>query len=88
MVALLSARAVQTLRKPGMYLDGRGLYLRIGPSGNKSWIYRFALGGKTRDMGLGPYSDIPLAEARERAATWRKLRLDGIDPIAARHASG
>src|SRR5215472_6488428 len=85
-VALLSARAVQTLRKPGMYLDGRGLYLRIGPGGNKSWIYRFALGGKTRDMGLGPYPDIALAEARERAATQRKLRLDGTDPIAARQA--
>ena len=70
-----------------MYLDGRGLYLRIGLGGNKSWIYRFALGGKTRDMGLGPYPDIPLAEARERAAAQRKLRLDGTDPIAARHAS-
>jgi integrase len=69
-----------------MYLDGRGLYLRIGPGGNKSWIYRFALGGKTRDMGLGPYPDIPLAEARERVAAQRRLRLDGTDPIAARQA--
>src|SRR5215469_1976802 len=86
-VALLSARAVQTLRKPGMHLDGRGLYLRIGPRGNKSWIYRFALAGKTRDMGLGPYPDISLAEARERAASQRRLRLDGTDPIAAREAS-
>jgi integrase len=85
-VAVLSARTVQTLRKPGMYLDGRGLYLRIGPAGNKSWIYRFALGGKTRDMGLGPSPDISLAEARERATAQRKLRLDGTDPIAARQA--
>jgi hypothetical protein len=86
-VAVLSARTVQTLREPGMYLDGRGLYLRIGPARNKSWIYRFALGGKTRDMGLGPYPDISLAEARERAAAQRKLRLDGQDPIADRQAS-
>jgi integrase len=85
-VAVLSARTVQTLRKPGMYLDGRGLYLRIGPGGNKSWIYRFTLGGKTRDMGLGPSPDISLAEARERAAAQRKRRLDGQDPIAARQA--
>src|SRR6516162_2929262 len=85
-VAVLSARTVQTLREPGMYLDGRGLYLRIGPARNKSWIYRFALGGKTRDMGLGPYPDIPLAEARERVAAQRRLRLDGTDPIAARQA--
>src|SRR6516162_1221080 len=86
-VAVLSARTVQTLREPGMYLDGRGLYLRIGPARNKSWIYRFALGGKTRDMGLGPYPDISLAEARDRAAAQRKLRLDGQDPIADRQAS-
>src|SRR5271169_58858 len=85
-VAVLSARTVQTLREPGMYLDGRGLYLRIGPGGNKSWIYRFALAGKTRDMGLGPYPDIPLAEARERATECRRLRLSGTDPIAARKA--
>jgi hypothetical protein len=85
-VAVLSARTVQTLRKPGMYLDGRGLYLRIGPGGNKSWIYRFALRGKTRDMGLGPYPDVPLAEAREKAAECRRMRLDGTDPIAARPA--
>jgi integrase len=69
-----------------MHLDGRGLYLRIGPGGNKSWIYRFALAGKTRDMGLGPYPEISLAEARERADAQRRLRLNGIDPIAARQA--
>src|SRR5262249_21343157 len=85
-VAVLSARTVQTLRKPGMYLDGRGLYLRIGPGGKKSWIYRFALGGKTRDMGLGPYPDIPLAEAGEGETKCRRLRLDDTDPIAARQA--
>jgi len=84
--ATLSARAVQTLHKPGMHLDGRGLYLRIGPGGSKSWVYRFALAGKTRDMGLGPYPEISLAEAREQAAAQRKLRLDGTDPIAVRQA--
>src|SRR5215470_11454835 len=86
-VAVLSARTVQTLRKPGMYLDGRGLYLRIGPGGNKSWIYRFTRGGKTRDMGLGPYPDVLLAGAREKAEECRRLRLDGTDPIAERQAS-
>ena len=58
-----------------------------GPSGSKSWVYRFALEGKLRDMGLGPYPDISLAEARERAMAQRKMRLDGRDPIEARNAS-
>jgi integrase len=70
-----------------MLADGRGLYLRFGPSGSKSWVYRFALEGKLHDMGLGPYPDISLAEARERATAQRKMRLDGRDPIEARNAS-
>jgi integrase len=37
-------------------------------------------------MGLGPYPEISLAEAREQAAAQRKLRLDGTDPIAVRQA--
>jgi integrase len=37
-------------------------------------------------MGLGPYPDVPLAEAREKAAECRRMRLDGTDPIAARPA--
>jgi integrase len=70
-----------------MLADGKGLYLRIGPTGSKSWVYRFMLDGKLHDMGLGPYSDISLADARERAAAQRKLRLDGKDPIEARRAN-
>lgn len=87
----LSARTVQTAKAPAgkskMLSDGRGLYLRIGPSGSKSWVFRFALEGKLHDMGLGPYPDISLAEARERATTQRKVRLDGRDPIEARNAT-
>jgi len=70
-----------------MLADGRGLYLRIGPTGTKSWVYRFTLDGKLHDMGLGPYPDISLAEARERAMTQRRVRLDGQDPIEVRKTS-
>src|SRR5205814_7072336 len=54
--------------------------------GAKSWIYRFMLDGRSREMGLGPLNTISLAEARKRAAEYRKMRLDGIDPIEARRA--
>lgn len=87
----LSARTVQTAKAPPgktkMLADGRGLYLRIGPSGSKSWVYRFSLQGGLPRQGLGPYPDISLAEARDRAATQRKARLDGKDPIEARKAT-
>src|SRR5829696_3386518 len=86
----LSARAVQTAKGEGgratLLADGKGLYLRIGPTGAKSWIYRYQDHGKQHDLGLGPYPDISLADARERAAEQRKLRLNGHDPLLTRRA--
>ena len=69
-----------------MFADGGGLYLQVTASGARSWIYRYQMNGRRRDMGLGSISDFGLAEARERAADARKLVRDGIDPIEARKA--
>jgi integrase len=82
----LSAVAVAKARGPAVLHDGGGLYLRISPTGARSWVFRFQLGGKRRDMGLGPYPDISLAEARGKAVEHRKQRHDGIDPLAAKAA--
>ena len=83
----LSAVAVNTgISRRGMYHDGGGLYLQVSTGGAKSWIFRFMLDGRAREMGLGPVHAIPLAEARKRAAASRRMRLDGIDPIEARSA--
>lgn len=86
-VAGLSARRVQTLKEPGMFADGGGLYLQVTPQGRKSWIYRFKLHGRRRDMGLGTLADVPLAAARDKAAEARKLVKEGVDPIDARKAA-
>src|SRR5215831_11330328 len=82
----LSAVEVKGIDAMGMYHDGGGLYLQVSAGGAKSWIYRFMLDGRAREMGLGPLNVISLAEARKRAAECRKSRLDGIDPIEARRA--
>jgi Arm DNA-binding domain len=82
----LSAVAVKGVSQTGMYHDGGGLYLQVSVGGAKSWIFRFMLDGRAREMGLGPVHIIPLAEARKRAAECRRMRLDGIDPIEARGA--
>lgn len=66
--------------------DGNGLYLRVAASGSKSWIYRFQLNGKRRDMGIGNLADVTLARAREEVATLGKLARQGIDPIDHRKA--
>lgn len=77
---------VKGIKGNGMYHDGGGLYLQVSAGGAKSWIYRFMLDGRPREMGLGPFNIISLADARKRAAECRKMRLDGIDPIEARRA--
>ena len=77
----LSPLVVKNLKQKGLYADGGGLYLRVGESGNKSWIFRFRRHGKLRDMGLGALHTITLAEARTKAVDCRKLLLAGLDPL-------
>ncbi len=80
----LSAISVSKKKEPGRYGDGDGLYLQIAKGGSKSWIYRFMLNGKARQMGLGSVKTFSLAEARELARDCRKLTKTGIDPIEER----
>jgi integrase len=82
----LTARAVETATKPGLYPDGAGLYLRVGRGGAKSWCLRYMLAGKAREMGLGGASKIGLADARKRASAQRLLLVDKVDPLARRAA--
>jgi len=60
-----------------MWCDGGGLYLQATTGRddkiNKSWLYRFTIDGRERQMGLGSFPDTSLAEAREKAAEARKL---------------
>jgi hypothetical protein len=61
----------------GRHADGYGLVLHVsGEPGDvlrKSWLFRFAMNGHERNMGLGPYPATTLAEARQKAADARKL---------------
>ena len=81
----LSSRRVETETKRGRYADGGGLYLQVSDQGTKSWLFRFMLDSKSRQMGLGPVHTISLKEARDVATYCRKLLLEGIDPIEARN---
>ena len=83
-VRRLTALAVTRATEKGMYADGGGLYLHVSANGAKSWIYRFMLDKRPREMGLGGTNTISLAEARDMALECRKLRRDRIDPIEAR----
>lgn len=81
----LSATLVSKQKTPGYYGDGGGLWLQVSAAGTKSWVFRFTINGKAREMGLGAVHTIGLADARERAAECRRQVLDGLDPIEARN---
>lgn len=80
----LSAMAVQKAKTAGYYGDGGGLWLQISKLGGKSWVFRFTLHGKSREMGLGPVHTVSLADARTKALDHRKEIAEGLDPIEVR----
>lgn len=83
----LSARFVATA-PPGKHEDGWGLRLVVSVGGHsRRWVIRHTWQGKRREMGLGSWPTVSLAEARELAAQVRKQVHAGIDPLAARTAT-
>ena len=84
-MARLSAARVKAIKKPGMHGDGNGLYLRVTGSGSRSWMQRIVIHGRRRDLGLGGYPAIGLAEARALALANKALVTAGRDPLAERH---
>jgi len=81
LIQQLTEAKIRTLTDIKLHPDGAGLYLQIKPGGARSWIYRFTLNGRTRDMGLGALADVSLVKARDKASAARTLVNDGIDPI-------
>jgi hypothetical protein len=73
--------------KPGRHADGGGLHLLVKESGARSWVYRFMLNGKSRDVGLGAAAGpdaISLSDARDLASALRLKVKAGIDPLEER----
>jgi hypothetical protein len=73
----LSAVKVEREKRPGMYCDGNGLYLQV-TDGGKSWIFRYKMDARAREMGLGAYRDVTLLEARTLAAEAHRQIKQGI----------
>ena len=76
----LTARKVETA-KPGKYSDGGNLYLVVSHTGTRKWVLRFTWRGRAKEMGLGSASTVPLATAREKAASARRIMARGLNPI-------
>lgn len=76
----LTVTQVRSQNKPGRYSDGGGLYLRILKNGAKAWTLRAKIRGVNREIGLGAVKDVPLIEARKKAASYREEIKAGKDP--------
>ena len=81
----LSLRKVATAGS-GKYEDGGGLRLVVSKLGAKKWVLRYTFHGKRREMGLGSYPNVGLAEVRRKALRCRRQMVAGVDPIEARRA--
>ena len=84
----LSAIAVKRLTKPGLHAVGgvSGLQLQVTKTGARSWVLRTIIGAKRRDIGLGGYPDVTLAQARDKARDTKETIQQGIVPVAQRRA--
>ena len=72
-------------KRPGRHSIGDGLILTVTEKGAASWSARLVDPRSVRrDIGLGKYPEVSLAEARERVATFRRQVRDGLDPIEER----
>ena len=81
----LTTRGAAKKRALGYHADGEGLYLQVTGAGARSWIFRYRLHGRLRDMGLGPLADVSLDQARQFAKHARELVRRGEDPIEHRN---
>ena len=78
MTGLHIERAAQ---KPGRHGVGDGLMLQVRAPGKASWLWRFQFDGRRRDMGFGPWPEVPLAKARERLFKAKQVLEEGRDPL-------
>ena len=81
----LTAAKVRTAG-PGKHHDGgeTGLFLRVDPNGGRFWIQRVTIYGKRREIGLGGFPVVGLADARKAALVNKQLAFAGGDPLAER----
>lgn len=84
----LTALEVGRLEEPGYHAVGTvpGLYLQVTQGGAKSWVMRAKVGAKRREIGLGPYPAVRLAQAHEKARQTREQIAGGVDPIEHKRA--
>lgn len=71
-------------RRQARYADSGGMYLQVSPSGSKRWFLKYRIAGKEKQLALGSYPAVSLAEARRARDAAKLQKANGIDPAQAR----
>ncbi|EGR2438183.1 integrase arm-type DNA-binding domain-containing protein [Shewanella xiamenensis] len=86
-MASMTAKQVASLAKSGeptRKSDGKGLYFVVPDSGAPYWALRYSGNGKRKQMTLGQYPDMSLADARSEAEVFKRDLRQGVDPLIAK----
>jgi integrase len=76
----LSAKAVASL-KDGKHRDGQGLQFEV-KGGSRRWTFSYMFEGRQRELAIGKYPAMSLADARAKRAELREAKDRGLDPKA------
>ena len=78
----LSTNKIKALTEPGRYHDADGLILNVTKRLSKNWLQRLTINHRRRDLGLGPWPEVSVQEARERAFENKRAVVHGKNPLA------
>ena len=68
----------------GTHRAERCLYLRKREGHAPTWVFRYTVSGKQKDVVIGTADAVTIAQAKETAARFRTMIADGVDPLAAK----
>ena len=71
-------------RKQARFSDSGGLYLQVSPGGSKRWFLKYRMDGKEKQLALGSYPAVSLAEARKARDAAKLQKAQGADPVQTR----
>ena len=71
-------------RRQARFSDSGGLYLQVSPAGSKRWFLKYRIDGKEKQLALGSYPAVSLAEARKARDAAKLQKAQGADPVQTR----
>jgi len=80
MLTDLQIKRLASREKRYEVVDAKGLYIRVEPTGSKTWIFRYVFNDSRKRLSLGSYPGISLAQARTKHGEAIKDLQCRIDP--------